>query len=229
MPPKKAAPKKVQKKVTIKDDSESDDDIKIVKKSAISKSHGKAKEESDSEASSSDSESDDSLEENYDEIEDEIEDEVDDETEESEKSESEEEEDDDKGMEEEGVEDAGDDDDCLYKFTGKKSSLDDEDLEMEEDFYFEEDEKLLQNIFVSNDKRITRATLTKYERVRVIGERAKQISLGAKPMMKNVQELDPKEIAQLELHNGVMPIFIIRTLPTGQKERWKVSELKIAN
>jgi hypothetical protein len=48
-------------------------------------------------------------------------------------------------------------------------------------------------------------------------------------MIKNVQGLGEKEIAQLELENGVMPFFIIRTLPTGQKERWKVNELKIVN
>jgi len=71
--------------------------------------------------------------------------------------------------------------------------------------------------------------LTKYERVRVLGERSKQISLNAKPMIKGVEKLDPKEIAQLELKMGVLPIIIIRTLPTGQKERWKVSELKIVN
>lgn len=150
----------------------------------------------------------------------------------------EEEDDDDKSEDQESEEeennDDGDDgdDDCLYKFVGNKKNKiqNDDDFEIDgDDIYFEEDEKLIQNIFVSNDKRITKPTLTKYERVRLLGERAKQISLGAKPMVKNVQDMKPKEIAQLELELGVIPMFVIRTLPTGQKERWRINELKIVN
>ena len=48
-------------------------------------------------------------------------------------------------------------------------------------------------------------------------------------MVKGAEKLDPKEIAKLELKMGVLPIIIIRTLPTGQKERWKVNELQIVN
>lgn len=131
--------------------------------------------------------------------------------------------------EEDGDNEDGNGNDCMYKFTNKKSSLEDDDEIEVEDVYFEEDEQVLENIFVPDDKRITRPTLTKYERVRVLGERAKQLSLNAKPMIIGVETLNPKEIAKLELQMGVLPMIIIRPLPTGQKERWKVSELKIVN
>jgi hypothetical protein len=48
-------------------------------------------------------------------------------------------------------------------------------------------------------------------------------------MIKGLTEMDPKEIARLELNMKVIPIIIIRTLPTGQKEKWKLKELQIIN
>ena len=71
--------------------------------------------------------------------------------------------------------------------------------------------------------------MTIYERVRIIGERATQLSYGAKPMIKNVNNLEPKEIAKLELQEKLIPLIIIRTLPNGQKEKWKISELEVIN
>ena len=93
---------------------------------------------------------------------------------------------------------------------------------------FEED-KNISELYVQNDQRITKPVLTKYERVRILGDRSTQLSLGAKPMVKGVQKLDPKEIAQLELKMGVIPFIVIRTLPTGKKERWHIKELEIVN
>lgn len=191
-------------------------------KDVLTKKQGKAKDE-DSDSDEDDyleSDSEESVDENFDdggEESDEVEDDK-----ESEIHESEDEDD------EEEAED--DEDDCVYKFASNKPNLSDEDDEIPgEEVYFEEDEKLIQDAFVPDDKRVTKTTLTKYERVRILGERTKQLSLGAKPMMKNVLGMHPKEIAQLELDHGVLPIFIIRTLPTGQKERWRVSELKVIN
>ena len=71
--------------------------------------------------------------------------------------------------------------------------------------------------------------MTIYERVRLLGERATQLSYGAKPMIKNVGNLDPKIIAKLELEAKLIPLIIIRTLPNGLKEKWRVSELEIIN
>jgi len=58
--------------------------------------------------------------------------------------------------------------------------------------------------------------LTKYERARLIGARALQISMGA-PFLVKLSEADlekinynPIEIAKLELEKGVMPLRIKR-------------------
>jgi DNA-directed RNA polymerase I, II, and III subunit RPABC2 len=80
---------------------------------------------------------------------------------------------------------------------------------------------------VPKEDRITMPYLTKYERVRVLGTRAKQISLGAKILVNNI-DLTTKshiEIATIELELGVIPFKIRRPLPNGQVEEWKISEL----
>ena len=149
----------------------------------------------------------------------------DDDLEKKEESEEEEEE------ESEEEEDAGDDGDgdCLYRFTGKKKKTKDilSDIEIEDDFF--EDEHIETNIFIESSKRITKKYMTIYERVRVLGERAKQLSLGAKPLIKGAENMDPKIVAKMELEKKVIPLIIIRTLPNGQKEKWRVSELEIIN
>ena len=60
---------------------------------------------------------------------------------------------------------------------------------------------------------------TKYERARLIGARALQISMGAPLLVKlTEQDLDrinynPVEIAKMELENGVLPITVRRPMP----------------
>eukprot|EP01083_Nonionella_stella_P282686 961936_1 len=49
------------------------------------------------------------------------------------------------------------------------------------------------------DQRITTPYLTKYEKARILGTRALQISMGAPVMVEMVGETDPLEIAQKEL------------------------------
>jgi DNA-directed RNA polymerase subunit K/omega len=130
--------------------------------------------------------------------------------------------------EEEEVGEDGDGD-CLYRFTGKKKKGKDilADIEVEDDFF--EDEQIETTTFIESSKRITKKYMTIYERVRVLGERAKQLSLGAKPLIKGVENMDPKIVARMELEKKVIPLIIIRTLPNGQKEKWRVSELEIIN
>jgi len=50
---------------------------------------------------------------------------------------------------------------------------------------------------------------TKYEKVRIIGARALQISLGA-PILIETSILDPIRIAQEEMKKGVIPITVVR-------------------
>ena len=61
--------------------------------------------------------------------------------------------------------------------------------------------------------------LTKYERARIIGSRALQISMGApfllKLSKKQLEELEynPIRIAKVEFEKGVIPITVRRILP----------------
>ncbi|MBN1792932.1 DNA-directed RNA polymerase subunit K [Candidatus Woesearchaeota archaeon] len=63
---------------------------------------------------------------------------------------------------------------------------------------------------------------TKFEKARLIGARALQISMGApflvKLTPKQLEELryNPLEIAKLEFEQGVLPIEIKRKLPSEQ-------------
>ena len=120
---------------------------------------------------------------------------------------------------------------CIYRFTGKKKKNVDILAEFEaEDAFSDDDDKNIDTTkYADPDKRVTKNFMTIYERVRLLGERAKQLSLGAKPMIKNVENLNPKDVAKLELENKVIPLIIIRTLPNGVKEKWKVTELEIIN
>ncbi|CAD7946233.1 unnamed protein product [Amoebophrya sp. A120] len=75
-------------------------------------------------------------------------------------------------------------------------------------------------------KRKTSAYMTKYERARIIGTRAMQISLNSPIMVPlDVGEDDPMEIAEKELRQGKIPFHIRRKLPNGETEIWKVEEL----
>ncbi len=53
--------------------------------------------------------------------------------------------------------------------------------------------------------------LTRYERARIIGARALQISLGA-PVLIDVDRKEPIDIALAELEKGVIPITVKRTV-----------------
>jgi hypothetical protein len=98
--------------------------------------------------------------------------------------------------------------DCLYN-----------NIDFEEDY----DEKEEQ---VEDSKRITLNRLTKYEKVRIIGIRAKQIMTGANILIKGIDNKTPTEIAELELKYNMVPFKIKRKLPKGKFEIWKLSELE---
>ena len=52
--------------------------------------------------------------------------------------------------------------------------------------------------------------LTRFERARLLGARAIQISMGAKPLVEIKDSLDPIDIAYVELKAGVLPLDVIR-------------------
>jgi len=81
------------------------------------------------------------------------------------------------------------------------------------------------NEYLFGDDRISSNRLTKYELVRILGERVKQLIMGAKPMIKNYKELCYEEIAEHELINNIIPFKIKRPLPNSKFEIWSIDEL----
>ena len=69
--------------------------------------------------------------------------------------------------------------------------------------------------------------LTKYERTRVLGERARQLDAGAIPMVKVEKDcIDGYLIAVKELEEKKIPFIIKRPMPNGTCEFWKLSDLE---
>lgn len=74
--------------------------------------------------------------------------------------------------------------------------------------------------------RMTTPYMTKYERARVLGTRALQISMNAPVMVDLVDgETDPLQIASKELREKRVPFTIRRYLPDGTYEDWGIHEL----
>jgi DNA-directed RNA polymerase subunit K/omega len=70
--------------------------------------------------------------------------------------------------------------------------------------------------------------LTKYERARVLGQRAKQIETGSKPLVKVPENIiDGYLIAEIELEQKKIPFIIRRPIPNGGSEYWRLSDLQI--
>ncbi len=75
-------------------------------------------------------------------------------------------------------------------------------------------------------ERITTRFLTKYEKARIIGARALQISKNAPIMVEpKPGEWDPLKIAERELLERKIPFIIRRYLPDNSYEDWRVDEL----
>lgn len=140
-----------------------------------------------------------------------------------------EESDDDKLSDGMDLDDDEDDNRCFYKFVDNDEEGDgneEEDEEYDDDNLTEMiEEPVIKTQYVDADKRITHPHMTKYEYVRVLGDRMMQLSNGAKPMIKNFGDMSIKEIAHNEIMNGVVPFKIERPLPNGDIEVWGVGEL----
>jgi DNA-directed RNA polymerase I, II, and III subunit RPABC2 len=89
---------------------------------------------------------------------------------------------------------------------------------------------------VRNDKNIiiddlhrTLPFLTKFEKARILGQRAKQINSGSKPFIPRESYsdvIDGYKIAEMELKQKLIPFIIRRPLTNGSSEYWKVSDLE---
>jgi len=70
--------------------------------------------------------------------------------------------------------------------------------------------------------------ITRYEKARILGERAKQLNAGAKPMVEvDINVIDGYLIALKEFEQKKIPFIIKRPLPNGGIEYWKFKDLEV--
>lgn len=70
--------------------------------------------------------------------------------------------------------------------------------------------------------------LTQYERTKIIGMRANQLSKGSVPFIAVPKYVtDVRDIARLELEQRRLPYIIKRPLPNGTYEYWRLADLLI--
>jgi len=78
---------------------------------------------------------------------------------------------------------------------------------------------------IPNDKRSTTPYMTKYERARVLGTRALQLSMNAPSLVDRSGVTDPLQVAIMELNEKKIPLIVRRYLPDGWYEDWTCEEL----
>ena len=131
----------------------------------------------------------------------------------------------------EGVDydDGTDEENINNMFEEEEEEEDEEDRNIDEDEKTEEKKK--GKIYKKGEGQTT-PFLTKYEKARIIGARALQISKNS-PILISTDilgnETDPIAIAEMELREGKIPFIIRRYLPDGSYEDWPVKELKLSD
>jgi len=83
------------------------------------------------------------------------------------------------------------------------------------------------NGIIIDDLHKTIPYLTKYEKARILGQRAKQINSGATVFVKVPEKvIDGYLIAELELQEKRVPFIIRRPMPNGGSEYWSIKDLE---
>ncbi len=59
---------------------------------------------------------------------------------------------------------------------------------------------------------------TRYERARIVGARALQISMGAPVLAKDVKTVEPIDVAMAELEQGLIPITVRKINKSAKRE-----------
>ncbi len=79
---------------------------------------------------------------------------------------------------------------------------------------------------MSGNVQIGPPKLTRFERARIAGARALQVSLGAPILVELPTKMsDPIDIALVEIKEGVLPMTIRRTLPDGSHQDIALADL----
>jgi len=128
--------------------------------------------------------------------------------------------------------------DAEYTEEGPNEKYTEKDTDKDTEINDEDDDCLYYDDLVERDSerqvyeipradRMTDPQLTHYEKVRLLGIRAKQIAMGSKVMVKYDNSFGPVELAKYELKHKTTPLVIKRPLPDNTYEIWKVSDLNI--
>jgi DNA-directed RNA polymerase subunit K/omega len=78
---------------------------------------------------------------------------------------------------------------------------------------------------VGDSRRVTSNQMTKYEKVGLIGKRAKSLEADFAPIDNRNKFTDAMDIAIDEFIRGIMPLNIVRDLGNGITEIWSVAEM----
>ena len=85
----------------------------------------------------------------------------------------------------------------------------------------------ISNIIIDENHK-TYPFLTKYEMTRILGLRISQLNSGARPLVELQNKvIDNHIIAKQELLEKKIPFIIMRPLPNGKKEYWRLQDLAI--
>jgi DNA-directed RNA polymerase subunit K/omega len=81
--------------------------------------------------------------------------------------------------------------------------------------------------FIIDDFHRTVPFVTKYEKARIIGQRAAQLDAGATPYVPTEFLIDGASIAEREFEEKKIPVIVKRPLPNGAFEYWRLRDLEI--
>jgi len=83
-------------------------------------------------------------------------------------------------------------------------------------------------IIKSNESKVSRNILTKYEKTTIVGVRIEQLAYGSPSTLSDEDKKSCKnitEIAEKELSLGIVPFMICRNLPNRTEEYWKLKDM----
>ena len=131
-------------------------------------------------------------------------------------------------------EDTDDDDDYLQKFDAELTNNYVANTHPETAVHNYDEVSILTKVVRNEENIITDGLhrtipyLTKYEKTRIIGARAKQLNEGSRPFIKVKEHvIDGYLIAQQELEEKKIPFIIRRPVPGGGSEYWNLTDLEI--
>lgn len=71
--------------------------------------------------------------------------------------------------------------------------------------------------------------MSRYEKAKIMGLRLQQLAGGAEPTIDTTNFKNIRDIALEELKQRKLPFMIVRNLPLGVKEYWKLEDMLISD